>query len=88
MGKLMLLALATATLALLLPSPSIAADNTNAKTTHAAMKTSANRSSWASQTISGTLTIVDAGKKLVVIQTADGVPYDVGRHPRDADRER
>lgn len=77
MGRTILAVLATAALALLLGSPSFGADKPSAKTNLAANNADAARSSWASQTLSGTITIVDPAKKLVVIQTADGVPYDL-----------
>lgn len=77
MRKIMLPALATAVVALVLASPSISADKPAAKTNHTAMHAAAMRSAWAPQTLSGTITIVDPDKKLVVIQTADGVPYDL-----------
>jgi|SRR5215469_1104907 len=76
MQKITLPAVATAALALVMASPSIAA-NKPAKPNHAASKTAANRSAWAPQALSGTLTIVDPDKKLVVIQTAGGVSYDL-----------
>lgn len=76
MGKSVLPALATMALALLLGSLSIAADKP-AKTNRTAVKTAAMRGAWAPQTLSGTLMIVDPDKRLVVIQTADGVPYDL-----------
>ena len=77
MTKIALPALAMAALALVLASPSIAADKPAAKTNHITMNTAAKRGAWAPQTLSGTLMIVDSDKKLVVIQTADGVPYDL-----------
>ncbi|MGA7238933.1 MAG: hypothetical protein WBY44_24840 [Bryobacteraceae bacterium] len=77
MRNIMLPVLATAALALVLASPSIAADKPTAKTNQTAMKSSASHGAWASQQLSGTLMIVDADKKLVVIQTSDGVPYDL-----------
>ncbi len=77
MRKITLPLLATAALAFVLASPSIAADKPVAKTNHTTMKSAANRGAWASQTLSGTIMIVDPDKKLVVIQTSDGVPYDL-----------
>jgi hypothetical protein len=76
MRKITLPALAAAALALMLASPGIAADKP-VKTNHTPMKTAVTRGAWTSQTLSGTLTIVDPVKKLVVIQTTDGVPYDL-----------
>lgn len=67
MREITLPLLATAALAFVLAGPSIAADK----------KAAAQRGAWTSQTLSGTLMIVDPDKKLVVIQTSDGVPYDL-----------
>lgn len=62
--------------ALALAAPSFAADNNKAANKPAAHHSAAHMA-WASQTVSGKLTIVDPAKKLVVIQTAGGVPYDL-----------
>lgn len=35
------------------------------------------RAEWSAQELTGTITIVDPARKLVVIQTAGGVPYDL-----------
>lgn len=35
------------------------------------------RSQWAAQDINGTITMVDPAKRLVVVQTASGVPFDL-----------
>lgn len=42
------------------------------------------RTAWAAQTLSGTIAMVDPARKLVVVETAGGVPYDldVGRQTR------
>jgi hypothetical protein len=76
MRKITLPALAAAALALMLVSSGIAADKP-VKTNRTPLKTAVMRGAWTSQTLSGTLTIVDPVKKLVVIQATDGVPYDL-----------
>ena len=53
--------------ALCLPLAICAAPNTS-DTTHKA---------WPAETLSGKITIVDPGEKLVVLQTPDGVSYDM-----------
>jgi hypothetical protein len=76
MRRITLPALATTALALVLGSPSIAADK-SAKTNHTAVKNAVMRGAWTPQTLSGTLMSVDPDKRLVVVQTSDGVPYDL-----------
>jgi hypothetical protein len=53
--------------------PLTAADGTGAKAT----KTTTVRSEWPSETLSGKIAMVDPGQRLVVIQTQDGVTYDL-----------
>jgi hypothetical protein len=43
----------------------------------AANKTAALRSVWPPETLSGTITMVDPAIKTVVIQTSDGIPFDM-----------
>jgi hypothetical protein len=40
------------------------------------------RSGWAPETISGTIAMVDPAARLVVVQNADGVPFDLVITPR------
>ena len=69
---------------LLLALPAAAAD----KAAPAPGKTPAShsvpmiRSGWAPETISGTIAMVDPAASLVVVQEADGVPFDLVITPR------
>ena len=56
--------LAVAACALWVPFPIRAASNNTAK-------------AWPAETLSGKITMVDPGEKLVVLQTPDGVSYDM-----------
>jgi|SRR5215471_8615392 len=71
-------AFASAVCVLLLAVP-MAAANRSAGTTRGttAAKPSAPRSAWAAETISGTITMVDPVRGLVVVRGPDGVPYDM-----------
>jgi hypothetical protein len=40
------------------------------------------RSAWPAETLSGKITMVDPVKNLVVVETADGVPFDMVLTPR------
>jgi hypothetical protein len=51
-----------------------ASNNSAAKTTN---RHNAIRTTWAPQTVSGTIAMVDPARKLVVVQTASGVPFDL-----------
>ena len=56
------------------PVPAAASNTKPAKTVahHAAT-----RSEWAAQDLTGSIAMVDPARKLVVIQTAGGVPFDL-----------
>lgn len=77
MTKVMHTFLAGASCALLLTIPLAAADSTAAKVQKNATKAAAARSVWPQETLSGRITMVDPDQKLVVVQTEDGVPYDI-----------
>ncbi len=56
----------------LLPAQSIAASKAADKTTHA----KAERTSWPTETLSGTIMMTDPGQKLLIVQTKGGTPFD------------
>lgn len=69
------LAIVAAAASVLLPAiPLTAADSLSAKTTN---KTMAVRSVWPPETLSGQITMIDPARNLVVVQTPDGVPFDL-----------
>jgi len=43
---------------------------------------SATRNAWPAETLSGKITMVDPAQNLVVVQTPDGVPFDMVLTPR------
>jgi hypothetical protein len=73
MTRVILSFLAGTACALVLTIPLTAAPATAAK----AQQTTAIRTIWPPETLSGKITLVDPDRKLVVVQTADGVPYDI-----------
>ncbi len=70
--KLILPALAAA---LALASPIWAATPNKPAAHHVTHE--AARTAWSAQDVTGTITIVDPAKRLVVVQTAGGVPFDL-----------
>lgn len=68
--------LATAACALLLAVPAMAANQPAAKTNKQTTKTAV-RSAWRPETLSGTIAMVDPARKLVVVTTPDGTPFDM-----------
>jgi hypothetical protein len=66
---------------LLVAVPSFAAANRPAKVV---ARHDAARTSWAPQTLTGKIEMVDPSQRLVVVQTAGGVPFDldIGRQTR------
>jgi hypothetical protein len=78
MMKVKRLRLAITASALMLATPLIAADGaatnkSKTMTTTAARRTAA----WQPETLSGTIMKVDPDQNLVVVQTSDGVPFDM-----------
>jgi hypothetical protein len=71
--------LATATCTLLLAFPLAGANGSAAKTnTNKHMtKTAGMRSAWAPETLSGNITMVDPAQNLMVVETPNGVPFDM-----------
>lgn len=67
--------LAASACALLLAMPLAAANSTNTKAKPT--KAQAMRAAWPPETISGKIALVDPERKLVVIQSPEGVPYDL-----------
>jgi|SRR5579883_565469 hypothetical protein len=76
--KLIAATLAASTFALLLALPLAAADKPNPDT----HKAPAVRSVWPAESISGSITMVQPDHRLLVVQDADGVPYDLTITPR------
>lgn len=77
MTRVTLSFLAGTACAVLLTIPLTAAATTAAKTQKTNAKAAAVPSAWPPETLSGKITLVDSDQKLVVVQTADGVPYDI-----------
>ena len=77
--RVKLLILATTTCALLLAFPLGAANGPAAKTnTNKNMaKTAVMRSAWAPETLSGKITMVDPAQNLMVVETPNGVNFDM-----------
>ena len=71
------LKLAGAACALLLAIPLIAADKPATKTNKKTTATAVRRTAWKPETLSGKIMKVDPDQKLVVVQTNDGVPFDM-----------
>jgi hypothetical protein len=67
--------LAASACGLLLAMPLAAANSTNTKAN--TPKAKVMRTAWPPETISGKIALVDPDRKLVVIQSPDGVPYDL-----------
>ena len=72
MHRLTVVSFASAALALLLVLPAAAAGNP---------KTHEQKGTWPSETISGTINMVEAGQKIVVIKS-DNVPFDMVITPK------
>jgi hypothetical protein len=71
MRRFVTLNLAGAALAFAMVAPAIAAD-----------KPAASRNLWPAETLSGTLDLVEPGQRVVVVESADKVPYDIVITPR------
>ncbi len=83
MRRVTKLTLAGAACALLLAVPAAASDQPKAAPVKAqAAKPAAARSAWPPETLSGKMTMVEPDQKLVVIQSAAGVPFDVVVTPK------
>jgi len=76
MRRVYLLAVATTACSLLWAIPLSAADSATAKLNSKVTKTT-KRATWRPEALSGKLAMVEPDQKLVVIQTPDGVPYDL-----------
>jgi hypothetical protein len=68
--------LATAACALLLAIPAAAANQPAAKTNKQTTRTAV-RSAWRPETLSGKIAMVDPARKIVVVETPDGTPFDM-----------
>ena len=71
MRKLVTLNLAVAALAVVSVVPATAAD-----------KPAAQRNAWPAETLSGKLDLVEPGQRVLVVESADKVPYDIVITPR------
>ena len=70
--------LAITACALVLAIPLIAADSPAKKTNKTVMATPSRHSAvWKPETLSGRITNVDPDQNLIVVQTPDGVPFDM-----------
>jgi len=78
-GKLSILASAACALLLAIPATAsnVSAAKTNKKTTQKVTTTAAMRSAWPPETLSGKIAMVDPAKKLMVVETPNGVPFDM-----------
>ena len=63
--------------AVLAAFPLVAAEKPAAKTNHEPAKTEAVRSVWPAESLTGTISMVDPNDRRVVVQTPDGVPFDM-----------
>jgi hypothetical protein len=68
--------------ALLLAMPLAAASGVSEKTGKSMTKAAAVQSVWPPETLSGKITMIDPAQRLVIIQTSDGVPFDMVVTPR------
>jgi hypothetical protein len=75
--KINLSILATTACALLLGNTLTASNLAAAKTNKNMTKTAAAPRAWPQEALTGRITMVDPGQNLVVVQTSDGVPYDL-----------
>jgi hypothetical protein len=69
--------LASTACALLLALPLAAANGPATKANSPVTATTAMRTAWPSETLSGKITMVDPAQKLLVVQTSDGIPFDM-----------
>lgn len=81
MMKVRWLKLATAASALTLAIPLSAATGP-ADTSKKMTTTAISRAAWKPETLSGKITSVDADQNLVVVETTDGVPFDMVVTPK------
>lgn len=77
MKRKILTALGAVGCAFLLAVPMTAANKSAPEVHHKTMAKETMRHSWRSETLSGTITMVDPVKKLVVVKGAGGVPFDM-----------
>ena len=68
--------------ALLLALPAVAANSSVTKSTKTAERSSEAHNVWPPETLSGKITMVDPSQNLVVVTTADGIPFDIVITPR------
>jgi len=77
MKKLTMSVIAGVASTLLVAAPALAAAKPSTPAKPAAAKATAARSAWRPETISGTIAAVQPDKKLVVVKTSDGTPFDM-----------
>jgi hypothetical protein len=68
--------------ALLAAIPLAAASGPAGKTNNNVTKTTAVRTAWSPETLTGRITMVDPGRNVVVIVGQDGVPFDMVVTPK------
>jgi hypothetical protein len=71
------LKMAVTTCALMLAIPLIATDGPEKNTNKKMTTTAARRTAWKPETLSGKITKIDPDQNLVVVETSDGVPFDM-----------
>ncbi len=83
MGKLAISTLAAAVCALLFALPAAAADSAkSAPAKTKATKPTTVRSAWPAETLSGKIMMVKPDEKMIVVQAADRVPFDMVVTPK------